>query len=184
MMSVMGTPPPTIDHGAMLLDIYDHAVGEVFIYLRSRCGGRAMAEDLTAETFLAAVSQIRRGVVGEVTVAWLIGIARHKLIDEWRRTSRRPHTQRFDDGDDGGPDRVVGADDDWDAVLDRQVVGAVMAELGPHHRSALALRYFDGLAVPDVAAHLGRTVEATETLLVRARRRFRSVYEQQHGGAS
>jgi RNA polymerase sigma-70 factor (ECF subfamily) len=182
MMSVMGMPPPTIDHGARLLEIYDHAVGEVFTYLCARCGGRALAEDLTADTFLAAVGQIRRGVVEDVTVAWLIGIARHKLIDEWRRTARRPRSDRL--GDDANSHYPPSADgDEWDAVLDRQVVGAVMAELGPHHRSALVLRYFDGLAVPDVAAHLGRTVEATETLLVRARRRFRAVYEQQGGVA-
>ena len=46
------------------------------------------------------------------------------------------------------------------------------------HRSALTLRYADGLPVPDVAEHLGRTVHATEALLVRARRAFRSRYEQ------
>jgi RNA polymerase sigma-70 factor (ECF subfamily) len=71
----------------------------------------------------------------------------------------------------------------WDAVIDQHLVGDAMAELGPHHRSALSSRYFDGLPAPEVAAHLGRTVEATERLLVRARRRFRTVYEQQ-GGAS
>ncbi len=180
MMSVMGKPPPTIDHGAMLLEIYDDAVGEVFAYLRSRCGGRALAEDLTADTFLAAVGQIRRDAVDEVTVAWLIGIARHKLIDEWRRSARRPHARPLDDADLVA---TVDGDDAWDAVIDQHLVGDVMAELGPHHRSALALRYFDGLPVPEVAAHLGRTVDATETLLVRARRRFRAVYEQ-HGGES
>jgi RNA polymerase sigma-70 factor, ECF subfamily len=183
MMWVMGTPPPTIDHGATLLEIYDHAVGEVFTYLRARCGGRALAEDLTADTFLAAVGQIRRGAVDEVTVAWLIGIARHKLLDEWRRSARRPRPERFDDDADT-PDHHLADGDEWDAIIDRKLVGDVLAELGAHHRSALALRYFDGLAVPDVAAHLGRTVEATETLLVRARRRFRAVYEQQQGGAS
>lgn len=182
-MWVMGTRPPTIDHGAALLEIYDHAVGEVFTYLRARCGGRALAEDLTAETFLAAVRQIRRGVVEEVTVAWLIGIARHKLLDEWRRTARRPRQERFDD-DGSAADHATDDVDAWDAVIDRHLVGEVMAELGSHHRSALTLRYFDGLAVPDVAALLGRTVEATETLLVRARRRFRAVYEQQQGGAA
>jgi hypothetical protein len=98
MMEVMGTPPP-IDHGARLLEIYDHAVGEVFTYLRARCGGRALAEDLTAETLLAAVAQIHRGRVEEVTVAWLIGIARHKLIDEWRRAARRPRSEPLDDDD-------------------------------------------------------------------------------------
>ena len=177
MMSVMGMPPPTIDHGATLLAIYDDAVVEVFRYLRARCSGRAVAEDLTSDTFLAAVGQIRRGAVDTVTVAWLIGIARHKLIDEWRRESRRPGTGPLaDDIADAESDEV------WDTVIAQHLVGGAMAELGPHHRSALVLRYFDGLPVPEVAAHLGRTVDATEALLVRARRRFRTVYEQ-HGGA-
>ncbi len=177
----MGTS--TIDHGAVLLTIYDHAVGEVYAYLRARCGNRAVAEDLTADTFLAAVGQIKRGGVHEVTVAWLIGIARHKLLDEWRRTARRPRSEHLDDHESPHEPTVDG-NDAWDGVIDQHLVAAVMAELGPHHRSALALRYFDGLPVPEVAAHLGRTVEATETLLVRARRRFRIVYDQQQGGVS
>lgn len=181
MMEVMGTPQPLIDHGAALLAIYDDAVGEVFTYLRARCGGTALAEDLTADTFLAAVGQINRGRVDEVTVAWLIGIARHKLLDEWRRAARRPRPDHLEDDES---DRSQPADDVWDAVIDRHLVGDVMDELGDHHRSVLTLRYFDGLAVPDVAAHLGRTVEATETLLVRARRRFRTVYERQQGGVT
>lgn len=179
MMWVMGTS--TIDHGATLLAIYDHAVGEVFTYLRARCGGKALAEDLTADTFLAAVGQINRGRVDEVTVAWLIGIARHKLHDEWRRVARRPRPETLDDADH---ETIPDGDEPWDVVLDRHLVGGVMDELGAHHRSALALRYFDGLPVPEVAAQLGRTVDATETLLVRARRRFRTVYEQQHGDVS
>ena len=182
MMKVMGTPAPASDHGATLLAIYDHAVGEVFVYLRARCGNRAIAEDLTAETFLAAVGQIRKGGVDDVSVAWLIGIARHKLLDEWRRSARRPRSEPLDHDDPSEPD--PDGNDVWDAVIDQHLVGEVMAELGAHHRSALALRYFDGLSVPDVADHLGRTVEATETLLVRARRRFRSVYERQQGGVS
>lgn len=178
-MSVMGTP--AIDHGATLLAIYDDAVTEVYAYLRARCGDRSLAEDLTADTFLAAVGQIRRERVDQVTVAWLIGIARHKLVDEWRRAARRPRAAPLDvDGTSDEP--TVDGDDVWDSVLDHSLVGDVMAQLGPHHRSALVLRYFDALPVPEVAAHLGRTVDATETLLVRARRRFRTVYERQQGG--
>ena len=39
-------PPP--DPG--LLSLYDRALPEVYGYLLSRCGQRALAEDLTAET--------------------------------------------------------------------------------------------------------------------------------------
>ncbi len=53
----------------------------------------------------------------------------------------------------------------------------VLARLGAHHQSALTLRYLDGLAVSDVAEHLGRTVHATEALLVRARLAFRRAYD-------
>lgn len=47
----------------------------------------------------------------------------------------------------------------------------------PHHRAALTLRYVDDLPVADVAEHLGRTVHASEALLVRARNAFRCVDE-------
>lgn len=164
------------DHGAELLEIYDRAVDEVYRYLRARCGHRQLAEDLCADTFLAAVGQIQRGALEEVTVAWLIGIARHKLLDHWRRLGRRR-----EDATDDVPD-VSDHADPWTVALDRHEVDAVMDELGPHHRSALVLRYYDGLAIPDVADQLGRTVHATEALLVRARRRFRDAYEARHGG--
>lgn len=161
---------PTVD----LLDLYDDAVGEVFGYLRHRTRDSALAEDLTAETFLAALGQARRRAVDEVTVAWLIGIARHKLADHWRRAARSvPTTDRpVDDETD-----TAGSDDPWDAILDAHRVAAVLDRLGPHHRGALILRYVDGLPVPDVAHVLQRTVHATEALLVRARRAFRAEYE-------
>jgi RNA polymerase sigma-70 factor (ECF subfamily) len=58
---------------------------------------------------------------------------------------------------------------------------AVLACLAPQHRAALTLRYVDDLPVAQVADLLGRTVRATETLLVRARREFRSVYDREEG---
>ena len=65
----------------------------------------------------------------------------------------------------------------FDAHLDRLRANDVLARLGPHHRAALTLRYVDGLPVPEVAELLGRTVHATEALLVRARIAFRKIYE-------
>ncbi len=76
----------------------------------------------------------------------------------------------------GADDAVV--DDGIDRRFDRAHAHAVLAELGPHQRAALTLRYLDGLAVPDVAAHLGRTLHATEALLVRARHAFRTRYDE------
>ena len=70
-------------------------------------------------------------------------------------------------------------DDDWDVQIDVLRAQETLAMLGDHHRSALVLRYLDGLPVAQVAEHLDRTLHATEALLVRARRAFRDHYGQE-----
>jgi RNA polymerase sigma-70 factor (ECF subfamily) len=160
----------TEDQGQRLLELYDRALPEVYGYLLPRCSDVTLAEDLTAETFLAAVQAVERHRVPDLTVAWLIGVARHKLMDHWRRVAR-----------DERKLQAVGQEtaevtDPWDVALDQSLAYAALARLGPHHRAALTLRYLDGLPVPDVAAQLDRTVHATEALLVRARSAFRVAY--------
>ncbi|MBV9006150.1 MAG: hypothetical protein JO181_15925, partial [Solirubrobacterales bacterium] len=49
--------------------IYRVALPQVYGYLLPRCGSVALAEDLTAETFMAAVAAVKRRQVREVTVA-------------------------------------------------------------------------------------------------------------------
>ena len=172
---LVGVPSTaTADRGAELLALYDRAVGEVFGYLYARCRNREIAEDVTAEVFMAAVEAVQRDAVDEPSTGWLIGIARHKLVDHWRRSerdSRRLHAVA--DDPTGRRD-----DDPWDAHLDVLAARDTLEQLGAHHRAALTLRYLDGLPVPAVADVLGRTVDATEALLVRARRAFRAIYEE------
>jgi RNA polymerase sigma-70 factor, ECF subfamily len=152
-----------------LLALYDEALPQVYGYLLSRCGRRALAEDLTAETFLAAVDSVRRDQ--PVTVGWLIGVARHKLADHWRRQAREERSLALVPGPPEEPP--------WeDCVLDAVTAQEVLDRLGPHHRLALTLRYLDGLPVPEVARLLDRTLHATEALLVRARAAFRRAYDQ------
>ena len=157
------------DQGLALLAMYDRALPQVFGYLRARAGTEAAAEDLTAETFLAAVQAIERDAVPQLSVAWLIGVARHKLVDHWRRQAREERGLRLLSDDPVEPD---GVDERFERIRTREV----LEELGPHHRAALTLRYLDGLSVPEVADHLERTVHATEALLVRARNAFRVAY--------
>src|SRR5262249_20955367 len=85
------------DPAGGFLDLYDRALPQVYGYLLARCGQRAVAEDLTAETFLAAVDAVRGvrgGAAAPLSAAWLIGVARHKLCDHWRRQAREERTLR------------------------------------------------------------------------------------------
>jgi RNA polymerase sigma-70 factor (ECF subfamily) len=151
-----------------LLALYDRALPQVYGYLMARCGDRAVAEDLTSETFLA-VAAGRKDV--PLTVAWLIGVARHKLVDHWRWQARQERLLQAVEGSSAN------SDDPWDVELDRWRAREVLTRLAPQHRAALTLRYLDGLSVPEAATILDRSVAATEALLVRARREFRHVYE-------
>jgi RNA polymerase sigma-70 factor (ECF subfamily) len=143
----------------------------VYGYLLPRCGSVADAEDLTAETFVAAVTALRRPDPPAVTVPWLIGVARHKLVDHWRRGERERRGLA-----------AVGLDqpeDPWEELLDTSAAYSALARLPGPQRAALTLRYLDGLAVSEIADQLDRTVRGTETLLVRARAALRRVYREE-----
>jgi RNA polymerase sigma-70 factor (ECF subfamily) len=165
--------PAAADQGQQLLAIYDRALPQVYGYLRARVRDDTIAEDITAETFLAAVGAVRERRVPDLTVAWLVTVARNKLVDHWRRTAREERGLRL-----ASDPQSHTVSDDIDLRFDRMRAHDVLEELGPHHRTALTLRYLDGLSVPEVADHLGRTVHATEALLVRARNAFRVRYAE------
>jgi RNA polymerase sigma-70 factor, ECF subfamily len=158
-----------------LLKLYDDALPHVYGYLLARCGDTTLAEDLTAEAFLAAVHAVRKPGAPDPSIPWLIGVARHKLADHWRRAEREQRGLRLLDGE------PAGTDDPWDMVVERMRAREVLGRLGAHHRAALTLRYLDGLPVPEVARLLNRTLHATEALLVRARAAFRQIYEGEEG---
>ncbi|MPZ88706.1 MAG: sigma-70 family RNA polymerase sigma factor [Nitriliruptorales bacterium] len=167
--------PVPSEVGHALLDLYDEALPLVYGYLLSRSGSPALAEDLTAETFLAAAAACHGDTPPRLSRPWLVGVARHKLVDHWRRQEREDRGLRLLEAE------RVPDEDPWQERLDALRARQVLATLGPHHRAALTLRYLDDLAVPDVAEHLGRTVHATEALLVRARGAFRRAYDTKEG---
>jgi len=158
-----------------LVAIYPVALPQVYGYLLPRCGSVAVAEDLTAETFMAAVAACRDGSIPEPTVAWLVGVARHKLVDHWRRLAREQRKLAVVDAPDEG------LDDPWDEFFDAAAAHAALARLPVPQRVALTLRYLDGLPVAQVAEHLDRSVHATETLLMRAKAALRRVYRELEG---
>ena len=156
--------------GPAFRSFYDEAMPRIFGYFLHRCGGsRFVAEELTQETFLAVVAELKRGAEVESAIPWVFGIARHKLLDHYRREERITSREvspidaldpPAETVDDEAHDRALGA----------------LASIPPTQRAALVLRHMDGLSVPEVAAALGRSVEATESLLARGRRHFRRAY--------
>lgn len=142
---------------------YADALPRVYGYLVRRCASAAVAEELTQETFLAAVVALRKGTRPDDPLAWVLGIARHKLVDDYRRARRDAPIE------DERP--VVEESSDGRAF-------AALSAVPRDQRIALVLRHVDGMSVPEVASALGRSVEAAESLLARGRAAFRAAYPE------
>jgi RNA polymerase sigma-70 factor (ECF subfamily) len=149
--------------------VYEAALPRVYGYLLHRCSNPAEAEDLTQETFLAVVNEMKKGGAVADPIAWAVGIARHKWLDQVRkkvRDERRLALLVEAGGHEGEP---AG----WDAAISREGTVQALQAMPSGQRAVLVLRYFDGYSVPETARLIGRSVHATESLLVRARVSFR-----------
>lgn len=146
---------------------YNVAFGEVYRYVaRALLGNRSAAEDVTQETFAAVVTAVRDGRPEALTMPWVIGVARHKVVDHFRQAEREQRRLALAWSTRGADPDADG--DELDAA-DPARVAALLRELTPAHRMVLVLRYLDDLPVDEIASVLGKSVHATESLLVRAR---------------
>lgn len=155
-------------HHLTLEDLFLDAADTVYSFLLSRCGNVSVAEDLTATTFEMAGQRFAAGRGEEVSVGWLITVARRRLIDHWRREASRGRSI----------DRLkrtvvhpVAVDEVRDTTVDE-----ALASLPVRYRAALALRYVEDLAISEVADALDLSYKATESLLARARSAFSTAY--------
>ncbi|HEV7870562.1 MAG TPA: sigma-70 family RNA polymerase sigma factor [Modestobacter sp.] len=112
-------------------------------------GDQVRAQDVVQETMLRAWRQpdVLDQVRGSVR-PWLFTVARHIVVDEWRR-----HRTDRDVPLDSGPES--GVDDRTDAVLDTWIVGEALTRLSADHRAVLEQCYYQGRTTADAARVLG-----------------------------
>lgn len=153
---------------------YRRTVPSVYSYLMSRGGGDvALAEELTQQTYVAAVDERSRYDGRSSTVTWLCGIARHKLADHFRALEReeRRHMRLEVRQIDMASQNVRGS-----SLDERVLIADAMRDLPAGQRAVLALVALDDLSVADAARLLGKSHGATQSLLNRARENFRRAY--------
>jgi RNA polymerase sigma factor (sigma-70 family) len=139
-----------------------------------RLHGAAEPDDLASETFLGVFTGLAefRGEEDALR-AWVFTIAHRRLVDDWRRRSRRP--QVADDAEDLAG--LVGGDVEDDALVR---VGAadvhrLCAGLPDDQRAVLLLRILADLTVEQVAQVMGRSTASVKAL---QRRGLRALREQ------
>jgi RNA polymerase sigma-70 factor (ECF subfamily) len=152
-------------------ELYDHYVTMVHRYVYARVGDRALAEDVTSETFVRALRRIDSlSFQGRDVGAWLVTIARNIVRDHVKSSRFRLEVSTADmrDADrttDGPEDAVV-------AHLTNQQLLECVQQLGSEQQECIVLRFLHGLSVSETAAIMGKKEGAIKALQHRAVRRL------------
>jgi RNA polymerase sigma-70 factor (ECF subfamily) len=153
---------------------YERSLPSVYGYLFHRCGRNPeLAEELTQQAFFEAVRRRDKFRGEAVAATWVIGIARHKLVDHFRRIER--DTRRL--AALGARELEAGWVDSASPTMPDDIDDA-LARLPALQRAVLVLHYMDQLSVRDVARNIGKTESATASLLARGRDAFRQAYSE------
>ena len=137
-------------------------------FLRRRLSGFPdEVEDLVQETLLAL--HLQRGTYDQnlPVTAWAVAIARHKLVDLWRRRGRR---DRLHDPLQDVDEQFLASDPDDGGA--RRDLETLMRELPPAQREAIRLTKLEGLSVAEASARTGASVSAIKVQVHRGLRRL------------
>ena len=144
--------------------VVDAELDAVHRYLVFLTGNRAVAEDLTGETFEKAFRSWRRFDPRRGTArVWLCQIARSSALDHFRSEERRRRREeRY----------ARGAPPVEEPELGPSALEAALAQLSPAEREVVALRVLLDLDGPTAARVLGISPTACSTRLSRALKRL------------
>ncbi len=123
------------------------------------------AEDAAQQTFLSAYRGLLKGQEPREPSAWLGTIARNECRTRLRSQRTEPLTLVSEPLSDD-LQREVGRREEINALC------SALAELPQQQRDAIVLREFYGLSYAEVAAALGLSGAAVESLLFRSRKRL------------
>lgn len=136
------------------------------LFRMARFNVGSAAEDVVAEVFVRAWKGLGRyRDRGRPFVAWLYGIARHVVADEFRRRKALPLSSVPE-----GPDGRAEQDD-------RLLLALCLEKLPRDQRRVVEMKFLLGLRNQEVAAALGRSVGAVNALQWRALRALQGLME-------
>lgn len=156
-----------------LAHLYRRFLPVVYRYTLARAGDVHAAEDATAETFFAMIEQISsvRAVEELGFVAWLLGIARNKVAQHFRRQRQRPESPVSLLPEEGEPHTIRESGDPLDVITARESWSEVVAALDlltEEQRTVVLYRCVLGYSADEVGALMGKQAGTVRALQFRA----------------
>ena len=151
----------------------------IYGYVSQRLAPRAdLVEDLVQEVFLVALQKLDTFAGKSSVLAWLLGIAKHKVEDLYRARLREPESfSDIEDSSQSGPVDLPKFDELIDRARAQEKTQRILARLPEAYGLVLLWRYWEDHSTKEMAAQTGRTEKAMERLLARARAHFRRLWE-------
>jgi len=148
-------------------ELYRIYCDTVFRYIFYRVSTRALAEDLTSETFVRALRRITTfSWQGRDFGAWLVTIARNLVADHFKSSRHRMEVstgEMLDSNEvEASPEESVLEHLSNEALLD------AVHRLNDQQRECVTLRFLQGLSVAETADIMGKNEGAIKTLQYRA----------------
>lgn len=132
------------------------------------CGDVHDAEDLVQDALVKTFGRRRAGLHLDSAEAYVRRAILTIYVDGWRK--RRRWSLRWAAAAE--PDRVAGPES---AATDRIDVVAALAQLPPQQRACMVLRFYDDLAVGEIAEQLGLGVGTVKRYLSLAAHRLEAL---------
>lgn len=160
-----------MDIGSSFDEIYEIVFPLIYRFVAVRVPKQDV-EDVAAEVILKVWRGLPNIENQNALKAWAFKIASRQIVDYYRANKRVP-TLTLDEVIERRPE---GADqtEQWATFLS---VGEALAQLSPQQVSVIQLRLIEGFSAAEVAEILGTTDQAVDSLLYRAKKKFRTAYE-------
>ncbi len=158
--------------------LYKEFYSKVYYFVRQNTGCDDAAEDITAETFSAAMQMLPTLKNEESFVGWLYCIAYRKCAD-FIKTKQLDRKQREDSAQLASLNEPVMLPDDYAINKQtKQQLQSIIDSLPADMRSAVIFYYYDGLSLTEIAQIIGTNKNNIGQKLYRARQKIRKQIEK------
>ena len=146
----------------------------MYPFLRRRLVPRPdVIEDTLQEILLAAWQALPTYRGDSSLQSWILGIARHKIDDYYRKRIREDGTSEEEEDSAPEPAMAPNLEQQLDSAAQQEKVQQILSSLPETYALALIWRYRDEKSAREMAQLSGKTEKAIERLLARAREDFR-----------
>jgi RNA polymerase sigma-70 factor, ECF subfamily len=163
-----------------LEEVYDTYIDTVYKFFYIHSFDRALAEDLTSQTFLAFAESFDRSDTIREPKKFLYGIMRNVWLMHLREKYRR--NEAFIEEIDNFPHYVEKEIDEYQSLPISQRAQEFISKLPEQQQRIVYMKLIEDIAIKDIAKEIGKDRGYVKTTYKRGLKNLRKLFEQYAAG--